>query len=219
MADVPLIPAPWNLKGRGYIILYRFTRDEIAQDRFLSDHFKDNFAGGFGSLMAVDYETSNAGPYQELLFIPGSFRFNGRKLQHISRIFVSTDESVVNGRRNWAIPKERANFIFRPLGKDREEILVERNGGSVFHGKFRIKGPVFPVSTVLFPYRLVQLQDNRAYHTRFTGQGWGRLASLEAIRVNPEHFPALAEKKPLMAIAVQPFAITFPTAVVEDIKG
>lgn len=219
MSDVPLIPAPWDLKGRGFIILYHFTRNEIAQDSFLSDRFKDNFAGGFGSLMAVNYEVSNTGPYQELLFIPGSFRFNGRKLQHISRIFVSTDESVVNGRRNWAIPKERADFIFRPLEKGSEEILVDRNGDSVFHGKFKIKGPIFPVNTVLFPYRLVQVQENRAYHTRFTGHGWGRLTSVESVKVNPEHFPALAEKKPLMAIAVQPFAITFPTAVVEDIKG
>ncbi|WP_304223213.1 acetoacetate decarboxylase family protein [Gracilinema caldarium] len=219
MSDIPVIPAPWDLKGRGFIILYRFTKEEIVQDPFLSDHFKANFAGGFGSLMAVDYETSNAGPYQELLFIPGAFRFYGKKLQHISRIFVSTDESVVNGRRNWAIPKERANFVFQPLEKDREEILVEHNGDSVFRGTFRIKGPVFPVNTIVFPYRLVQVQNNHAYHTRFTGHGWGRLASVESVKVNPEHFPALAEKKPLIAIAVQPFSITFPTAVVEDIKG
>jgi hypothetical protein len=29
MTEVPHIPAPWDLKGRGYIILYRFTKEEI----------------------------------------------------------------------------------------------------------------------------------------------------------------------------------------------
>lgn len=217
MTEVPHIPAPWNLTGRGYIILYRFTKQEIAQDPFLSDQFKNNFAGGFGSLMVVDYQESNAGPYQELLFIPGKFQFAGKKLQHISRIFVSTQRSVINGRRNWAIPKEQADFHFRPLDDREEEVMVQRNGEGVFQGTFKVHPLLFPVNTVVFPYRLVQLQEHKAYYTRFTGKGWGRLAHVKEIRVNPTQFPGLAEKKPLAAIAVQPFTITFPPAVLEDL--
>jgi hypothetical protein len=221
MTEVPHIPAPWNLKGRGYIVLYRFTKDEIAQDPFLSDQFRNNFSGGFGSLMVVDYQDSNAGPYQELLFIPGKFTFTGRKLQLISRIFVSTRESVVNGRRNWAIPKEQAAFHFRLLDKHDEEVRVLRDGNQIFLGRFSAGGPLFPVNTLLFPYRLVQVhaQEKRAYYTRFTGHGWGRLAKVGEIRVKPDEFPALAEKKPLLAIAVQPFAIRFPPAVIEELPN
>lgn len=216
MDEVPLFPAPWNLRGRGYIVLYRFTADEIAQDPFLSDQFKTSFAGGFGSLMVVDYWSSNAGPYQELLFIPGKFRFGNRNLQHISRIFVSTMESVVNGRRNWAIPKKQADFQFIPIGRNEEDVLVSNKGAQFFKARFSVYGMPFPVNTMLFPYSLVQLEGKSAYHTRFTGKGWGRLASVKELKVDADQFPALAEKKPIAAIGVNPFAITFPPAVIEE---
>jgi hypothetical protein len=215
MDEVPLFPAPWDLRGRGYIVLYRFTREEIAQDPFLSDQFKTSFAGGFGSLMVVDYWSSNAGPYQELLFIPGKFRFGNRNLQHISRIFVSTRESVVNGRRNWAIPKEQADFQFIAVGKHEEEILVSRKSAQLFKARFSAHGLPFPVNTMVFPYSLVQLEGNRTYYTRFSGKGWGRLASVKELKVDPEQFPALAEKKPIAALGINPFSITFPPAVIE----
>lgn len=216
MTETKLIPAPWNLKGRGYIILYRFNKEEIAKDPFLTEQFRNNFVGGFGSLMVVDYKESNAGPYQELLFIPGKFRITGHKRQHISRIFVSTEESVINGRKNWAIPKEQADFYFKQLQEGIEEVLVERNGERVFQGKFSLGGLTFPVNTNIFPYRLVQIQENRAFHTCFTGNGRGKLAHVHEIRVNPAQFPVIAEKKPLAAIAVQPFKITFLPAIIEE---
>lgn len=69
-----------------------------------------SFVGGYGALMLVDYSESNCGPYRELLLIPGSFRVRDKTLASISRIFVSTTESLASGRRNWGIPKELADF-------------------------------------------------------------------------------------------------------------
>ena len=56
--------------------------------------------------LAADWRVSLA-----LLLIPGTMRFpDGRRYASFSRILVSTWDSVVNGRINWGIPKDRANF-------------------------------------------------------------------------------------------------------------
>ena len=76
---VKTYPAPWNLRGKGYIFLYKFKKDFVAQSGNVPAFLDGAFAGGFGSVMLVDYGESNAGPYGELLFIPGKFRFGGKK--------------------------------------------------------------------------------------------------------------------------------------------
>jgi len=73
-------PAPWNLTGKGYILLYKFPGNFVEGKSNLPSFLKGCFAGGFGTLMLVDYSTSNAGPYGELLLIPGKFRHKGKKL-------------------------------------------------------------------------------------------------------------------------------------------
>lgn len=59
------------------------------------------------------------GPYDELIYVPGLFSRRPRQplrtgrtaaepieyFPSITRIYVSTDESVYNGRKNWGIPK------------------------------------------------------------------------------------------------------------------
>src|SRR4051794_14743049 len=103
-------PAPWNLRGSGHIFFYRFSQALLAQEAAVPTFMRPTFVGGLGALMMVDYSQSNCGPYQELLLIPGRCLMGGRSYYSISRIFVSTDVSVVNGRRNWGIPKEQADF-------------------------------------------------------------------------------------------------------------
>ena len=128
MNGIKEYPAPWMLHGKGYIFLYRFKKDFVERSGNIPEYLKDSFIGGFGSVMLVDYESSEAGPYGELLFIPGKFRFNGRKLDTISKIYVSTMESVVNGRANWGIPKEKADFSFEKSGDDEEKAIVSVGG-------------------------------------------------------------------------------------------
>ncbi|KAL4759391.1 uncharacterized protein BDW70DRAFT_80695 [Aspergillus foveolatus] len=72
------------------------------------------------AVMIVRYEETDVGPYDELIFIPGRAANpkTGKKEMRISNIYVSTDASVWNGRRNWNIPKHRARFEFMPIGAD-----------------------------------------------------------------------------------------------------
>ncbi len=221
--SVPEVPAPWKLKGRGYMLLYRFGPEGAEEDPFLPERMRRGYQGGRAALMAVDYESSDAGPYRELLFIPGRVDYGGSPFT-ISRIYVSTWDSVINGRRNWGIPKDRADFSWQEAGPRREAVTVMDEGRPVFSARFQRGGLPFPVHTALMPFPLVQetaadpLADPpgqnpaEALYTRFSGRGWGRLVKVQDLQVNPELFPALAGRRPKLAVRIEPFQITFPTA-------
>ncbi|KAL4954128.1 hypothetical protein BDW69DRAFT_163788 [Aspergillus filifer] len=68
-------------------------------------------------VMIVRYEETDVGPYDELIFIPGRATNpnNNKRDMRITTIYVSTDASVWNGRRNWNIPKHRAIFDFKSV--------------------------------------------------------------------------------------------------------
>ena len=209
--EVKAYPAPWKLTGRGYIFLYKFKRSFVERGGCVPDFLKGCFAGGFGSVMLVNYEASDAGPYGELLFIPGKFRYRGKRLDTISKIYVSTMESVVNGRANWGIPKEKADFSFEP-GDGTETARITVNGSAAAEFTIQTGGPAFPVSTKLLPFPLVQRWEGKDYYTNFSGRGRGRLAKLKNVKIDGELFPDISLCRPLAVIRVDPFDITFPKA-------
>lgn len=165
--DIPELPAPWNLTGTGLIMVLKGQR----------------------LLMVVDYQTADCGPYQELLYIPGKALFGGQKRYTISDIYVSTMASVVNGRRNWGIPKIQADFkrtengarvqveLSAPArpglagGVSAEEISAShpqwvaqsQKEGPFFKVDYEIYGPSVPISTAYIPAlftRLGQTTEN-----------------------------------------------------------
>lgn len=211
------IPAPWQLYGKGYILLYKFNSAFAAKYGHVPGFLQGQFAGGFGSVMLVDYASSDAGPYSELLFIPGKFRHKERKLNTISKIYVSSMESVVNGRNNWGIPKEQADFQFEDQGNGREQVRISVNGTEAANLTLRAFGPSFPVSTKLMPFPLVQQYEDKYFYTSFSGKGKGKLARIEHIAVNGSLFPDISIVKPIAVLKVEPFHITFPVAKVEPV--
>lgn len=215
MQDVKAYPAPWNLVGAGYIFLYKFNKKTVEKIGNVPPFLKGSFAGGFGSVMLVNYMSSDAGPYGELLFIPGKFRFGGKKLDTISKIYVSTMESVVNGRANWGIPKEQADFRFEQTGSHTETATVSVSGRTA--ARFTLKSGKFsfPVSTKLLPFPLVQELDGKHYYTSFSGKGTGHFARLKDISIDPALFPDISGLRPIAVIRVNPFNITFPKAEIK----
>lgn len=210
-------PAPWDLRGKGYIFLYKFSKEFVVQNGNVPEFLNGAFAGGFGSMMLVDYEESNAGPYGELLFIPGKFRFGGKKLDTISKIYVSTMESVVNGRANWGIPKEKADFSFEKISDGTEKVSVTVNGKSAAEFTLKSGRLSFPVSTKLLPFPLVQKYEGKQYYTSFFGKGKGHFARITGMKINPALFPDVSVCRPIAVIRVEPFNITFPEAKIENV--
>jgi hypothetical protein len=143
--------------------------------------------------------------------MPGKLRVNGKRWDRITKIYVSTMDSVLNGRKNWAIPKELADFkLERRDGL--EEASVSIAGADFFHATFRARGPRFPVNTGLLPFPLLQGEEGGYLQTTFSGKGVGRFASISRLEIDQSRFPDISLSRPIAAIAVEPFRISFPVA-------
>ncbi len=210
-------PAPWRLQGRAAMFVYRFPRAFVERHGLLQPDTGARFAGGFGALMLVDYTQSDCGPYRELLYIPGSFEVDGVARPSISKIYVSTEVSVVNGQRNWGIPKAVAQFDVAGDAEGEETWAVRRNGEDIFRATVARAGVVrFPVSSALVPNVLVQWWQQATYLTRLEASGWGRRARLRSVWGNGVDFPDLSTQRVFAGLGVQltSFQMTFHPATV-----
>jgi hypothetical protein len=189
-----LIPAPWTLTGEGFILLYRFPRD-----------FAGIQSGGLGTVMLVDYATSPVGPYRELLLIPGH---TGRGYT-ITHIFVSTMESVVNGRHNWAIPKEQADFDVIAIGERTRRWHITAENTEIDLTLTRIS-PHIPINTRWSPVQPALIQDNRL---KTSPHGSGKVALARLDRASVSGWPNFSIHNPLVALESRDFQLIFPPAV------
>ena len=220
LPDVPLRPPPWNLRGSAWIVALKLSPDSPANDAFLPADLAGQGRGLASYLMYVDYSQSGCGPYRELLFIPGAFPFeDGRRHLTISRIVVSTWDSVVNGRRNWGIPKDRADFaVDTGLGSGREvHIRVSSDGREMCDLRLATLpfAPQLPVHGALVPARLrtlAQRLDGRTYYYAPLARGWIRPGRLLSWRFDAALFPDLAEAAVVAVFKVESLSMAFPVA-------
>jgi hypothetical protein len=208
-------PAPWSLTGNGYIFVYKFAKDFVRTQGFIPPFLEGRYRGGFGTVMLVDYHSSDVGGYRELLFIPGVFEFGSKNYYSITKIYVSTMASVVNGRANWGIPKEVADFEFQQLDEYSERVRVSLNGITFFDTTLITEnlGRV-PINTGWLPINqtLVQQESDRLLLTTPSGRGTAQFATIVDLRVDGGCFPDIAYIKPLAAVKVRNFQMTFPVA-------
>lgn len=205
----PHFPAPWKLQGEGFILAFRFKKQWIAQNPLFSEDQRNNFSGGLGYLMLVNYKSSPVGPYHELLLIPGKFKPNSKHT--ISHIFVDSESSTNNGRYNWGIPKKTVPFLWLKSG-NKETVGVGTEDDPIFFAELEIGKMPLPVSTSLLPIRLEQEMDGNTYLTNPRGKGWGRFAKVRKMKINSDLFPDVSAIKPLFCVKVKPFQLEFPKA-------
>ena len=191
-------------------MVYRFERSFILEKGFLSSKLKPDFRGGIGFVMLSNYFTSNAGPYREIIFIPGKFERSGKKRYSITKIYVSTETSAMNGRENWAIPKETAFFKWEKHNAGFTHIQVQNRGETFFDLSIQDFGFPFPVLTDLFQLPLVHTKNDVDCLTKLNGKGWGRLARIKRIDICNQYFPNIGRLKPILAFNVTHFRLNFP---------
>ena len=218
MPVVERVPAPWSLDGDAWMVLVRWPRAQTAQSRaaFVPRSLRSTLGAPLGVLLCVDYRHAPCGPYREILLIPGSFVFDdGRRHFSISRILVSTWESVVNGRANWGIPKDRADFDVVDRG-DTERIVVSDAQREICALEFeRPRGPRMPASTAWMPQRpltLAQRYAGRTYYYTPAARGSVRRSRLVDWRFDAALFPDLRETRVLVSLRIERFQMTFPVA-------
>lgn len=201
----PNAPPPWDLTGSGYIFLYRLPR-EMAEQYVPFGIYK----GGLSLLMLIDYASSNVGPYQEALFVPGAVEYPNNTGYSIGRIFVSTMISVVNGIHNWAIPKELAQFRFDSIDRHTERITVAQGDQPPYLDMVvNAGGWRFPINAALLP-AVVQHQDGKTYKTRIRANGRACFAQVMQCHTAGDAFPPLEYHRPLIAARITDFSMVFP---------
>ena len=214
-------PPPWTLTGNGLILVAHFPEAFVRAQGFLAPYQQFAYRGWIGAVMLVDYATSPVGPYQELLFIPGLFRFGYTTSFSISKIYVSTNDSVWNGRRNWGIPKEVADFSFVANPDGSQTISVRSNDQPVLSLRAKPWGLRFPITTKLLPgFRVMQepLPTDKPSAgpagglllTKPSASGSARLTLLSDIQVNKNLFPDFSQTHPIVALSVENIRMRFP---------
>ncbi|KAH7311295.1 hypothetical protein B0I35DRAFT_356947 [Stachybotrys elegans] len=119
-APIVLAPPPWTLKGTVYSATFvplskkLPTKAYSPLERGSAVQTEGEFLGGIGMVQIIRYTESPVGPYDELLLLPGFFKYDGptgeRTNVRITRIYVSQKYTCWNGRTNWNIPKHLARF-------------------------------------------------------------------------------------------------------------
>jgi hypothetical protein len=220
MPSTVIAPAPWSLKGKGFVLLYHFSHAFNSQYGFMEDWQQQAYRGWLGAVLLVDYEASNVGPYQELLFMPGLFRLGGRLAFSISKIWVSTEASVWNGHTNWGIPKELAQFSIQQTKKGATRFGVKNEGGFFFDASIMPRGFSIPFTSKLVPAaRIIQQKEQQLLLTAISARGRLQPASLQSIYAQPDFFPPVNRLRPLATLSVKDFAMQFPVAELVGTRG
>ncbi|MGQ9908322.1 MAG: acetoacetate decarboxylase family protein [Candidatus Flexifilum sp.] len=210
-------PPPWLLRGTGYVVLYWFQRDPGRAAQFCQPHLADAWRGGPGSLTWMDYRESPVGPYREILFVPGQFAIAGRRSFSISRIYVETLASVIGGRANWGIPKDLAEFNSDRRADGTEILSAHSDGRTIARLIVHPLGPQIPLDTAFMPLPMMQYMDGKFFHTPLTLRGRVQFLDVVHIETDPtgSELPPLTGVRPLLALKLNDFAVTFPQPRIE----
>jgi hypothetical protein len=214
-SSVERIKAPWHLRGDGYVLLFKFPRAFVEAYAFVPPSLAGKFHGGMGVVMLIDYQYSDVGPYQELLFIPGRFRYRGKLFYSVTKIYVSTRASLVNGRENWGIPKQLAEFEFEKESGGIERVRVSREGRVFAEFSLRASGWGLPVTSAPVPaawYTLLHFHGERALYTAPTLRARLKRARLLEAEVEAAYFPDFTQGRSWGAWQLVGFKTTFPPA-------
>lgn len=215
MSAVEKFPAPWSLQGYGYLIMFKAEPTWLLENGFIDADRLDNYVPSIGTAMLVNYASSTAGPYGELLFIPGKFKFPEGERYSISKIYVSSMQSVINGQDNWGIPKELAEFDFAEQTASQQHIRISLpNGGDMIADmKFSNKSWGVPVTTALLPEKLrtvAQYWQDQLFYTAPSAKSTLKLAKLQTGEFNQALFPDLNGVKILSVFKAEALQMQFP---------
>ena len=217
-SGVALAPAPWDLAGQGYIFALWMPKDVLDHGSFIPPQTARAGRGRMAFAMFVDYARSDVGPYHELLYIPGKLRFDEKNTHlSITRIFVSSEASVVNGRINWGIPKDRCDFDVSYT--DGRDLVALRGADGRPFAELDLEpfGPRLPAPMRWAPRAwrtLSQVRDGRRFTYVPEAGGHFRFARVRHWRFDPQMFPDLARGRVIAALKITDFSMRFPVATV-----
>lgn len=197
----------------------RSKAERLASDHRIPSTIRNSLKAPVSVLMFVDYTHSNAGPYRELLYIPGTAQFSeklaNKRLLTISNIVVSSASSVKNGRINWGIPKNLCDFDVETGPEGLQEVTLHQNHKPQFELAYRGKGFSFPINTGLVPAfmkTLGQHWQGKEFEYSPSAKGMARFASVHLLNNIGDAFPDMHLNEVITALEITRFQMTFPVA-------
>jgi hypothetical protein len=198
-----IIPPPWELTGSGYIILFKFPSEFFEKEGNIPPVLNKYLKFRVGAVILVNYTSSDVGPYKELLFIPGIFHYEKKYYLSISKIYVSTIASVINGQNNWGIPKELADFELKNLGNKSEKFIISKGNKMIMDITFSPGKLALPIHNKFFPVPFIQYFLEKLFFYKLSAKGKGKFAEILDIQINDEYFPDVNKIKPLTVIKIE----------------
>jgi hypothetical protein len=174
--------------------------------------------GGLSAFMFIRYADSNVGAYDELLWLPAwGLRCDGAWRHSVTRIFVSSDASLVNGRANWGIPKELAQFGVTQVGAASTAVRV--GAGAVPVASFRLacSRRSLPANLGSLPVAartLVQELAGRRFQLAPSARGRLHATRFSELEINTTLFPDVTRGRKLAGFSLRDFLMTFPVPTV-----
>lgn len=213
----PDVPAPWTLRGDAHVVLARSPRRPSAE---LGAGVSMR-PGRIGALAFIRYAESNVGPYDELLWLaPWALRVGRARLHTVTRIYVSSEASLHNGRREWGFPKELARFEV-DAGAGTQHVRVTSAAGTVAAFELETGRRSIAVDASVLPGALLELGqvlDGRLYRVRPGVRG--RLQGARCSRLSSSApLGELSCVSRLSAVSLLDFTLVFPRAEVTQVEG
>lgn len=209
--------APWRLTGDAYVVALKMPDKVLDEQSFVPESLKGRRLGSHSRMIYVDYKNSPVGPYRELLFDPGRFLFEKRPCRTISRIFVSTPESVVNGLENWGIPKRIAEFETQTLANGWEHITVSAEGAAFAELTFSTVRFGVPFSDRWLPatFRVTaQHYREQCYIYAPITRAKMKMGRLRESKIDPRMFPDISRGRFALCVRLENFRMRIPAATI-----
>lgn len=209
------VPAPWKLRTRGFLLLYRFERDFLEQHHLIPDTLHDAYRGGLGAVILLNYQRAPVDPYVNLVFIPGQFQRGRRRYYSATQLYAGSQAGVVNGRENWGFPKQLATAAVELSddGRTTTYAVGKPDGQPFFRASVRSGILRFPFNTFVSPVRvrLAHLhQDGHWLSMEPSAGGVVSLGTLTNLEIDSAHFPDVTTQKLLGMFELINVRLTYP---------
>jgi hypothetical protein len=212
--------APWLVRGDAYVVFTSSPAEVNIADAGIPHELWGVYNGLFNVMLMANCRESPVGPYRELLYVPGRFRFSfDEERMSVTRSYVSTQASLLNRRANWNVPSDLAEIRNHSRDEHHDEFHITRPGAggpnAFAHFSFEMFGPELPVNGRVIPeaFRMFgQLRKDVTLLHSLAVTGTMRSARFTPHAFDPHAFPDMKRRQVVAAIKISDFLLDLPAA-------
>jgi hypothetical protein len=208
------VQPPWILRGDAFLAVTASPAELNLADGGIASELRGIYNNLFNAVVIADYRESPIGPFRELLYIPGRFRFGlDDERMSITRGYANTEVARLNRRAYWGV-RSRLATISRTTGGDNSDVFAigerpfARFGFETFGPDIALNGHTIPEAFRAF----AQLEGDRRLLYTLAITGTMRAARFEPQMLDASMFPDMAKREFLLGLKISNFLAEFPLA-------